>query len=191
MHRLWRACQPYEGTRVNRCTHRPAIRNRRAGLFAVDELWLKWMLQRKIWVSSMTYRIAIYLSLSFHLTFPNCQHTFICAIRMRKYAYFAVCSWKFLLFIFTEVTNNGRPMNASLSEDSVADTAISKKNSDGKSFPQPHIYAKYHLKSWKSLFKLRNKGEKLYQIFTTTNDALRFFVFHSDRLIPFVQISSI
>lgn len=30
-----------------------------------------------------------------------------------------------------EVTNNGRPMNPSLSEDSVADTAISKRNSDG------------------------------------------------------------
>ncbi|XP_055319189.1 potassium voltage-gated channel subfamily KQT member 4 isoform X1 [Sitodiplosis mosellana] len=29
-----------------------------------------------------------------------------------------------------EVTNNGRPMNPSLSEDSVADTAISKRNSD-------------------------------------------------------------
>ncbi|XP_059615844.1 potassium voltage-gated channel subfamily KQT member 4-like isoform X11 [Phlebotomus argentipes] len=29
-----------------------------------------------------------------------------------------------------EVTNNGRPMNASLSEDSVAETALSKKNSD-------------------------------------------------------------
>ncbi|CAD7077673.1 unnamed protein product, partial [Hermetia illucens] len=29
-----------------------------------------------------------------------------------------------------EVSNNGRPMNASLSEDSVAETAISKKNSD-------------------------------------------------------------
>lgn len=36
-------------------------------------------------------------------------------------------------FIPTEVTNNGRPMNASLSEDSVAETALSKKNSDGKS----------------------------------------------------------
>ncbi|XP_035790241.1 potassium voltage-gated channel subfamily KQT member 5-like isoform X18 [Anopheles albimanus] len=30
-----------------------------------------------------------------------------------------------------EVTNNGRPMNPSLSEDSVAETALSKKNSDG------------------------------------------------------------
>uniref|UniRef100_A0A182UII5 Uncharacterized protein n=1 Tax=Anopheles melas TaxID=34690 RepID=A0A182UII5_9DIPT len=29
-----------------------------------------------------------------------------------------------------EVTNNGRPMNPSLSEDSVAETALSKKNSD-------------------------------------------------------------
>lgn len=37
------------------------------------------------------------------------------------------------IFIPTEVTNNGRPMNASLSEDSVAETALSKKNSDGKS----------------------------------------------------------
>lgn len=35
---------------------------------------------------------------------------------------------------FTEVTNNGRPMNPSLSEDSVADTAISKRNSDGMNF---------------------------------------------------------
>lgn len=33
-----------------------------------------------------------------------------------------------------EVTNNGRPMNPSLSEDSVADTAISKRNSDGTIF---------------------------------------------------------
>lgn len=33
-----------------------------------------------------------------------------------------------------EVTNNGRPMNPSLSEDSVADTAISKRNSDGMFF---------------------------------------------------------
>lgn len=32
----------------------------------------------------------------------------------------------------SDVTNNGRPMNASLSEDSVADTAVAKKNSDGK-----------------------------------------------------------
>lgn len=32
----------------------------------------------------------------------------------------------------SEVANNGRPMNASLSEDSVAETALSKKNSDGK-----------------------------------------------------------
>lgn len=31
-----------------------------------------------------------------------------------------------------DVTNNGRPMNASLSEDSVAETALAKKNSDGK-----------------------------------------------------------
>lgn len=35
---------------------------------------------------------------------------------------------------FPEVTNNGRPMNPSLSEDSVADTAISKRNSDGMIF---------------------------------------------------------
>ncbi|XP_037903823.1 potassium voltage-gated channel subfamily KQT member 2 isoform X3 [Hermetia illucens] len=34
-----------------------------------------------------------------------------------------------------EVSNNGRPMNASLSEDSVAETAISKKNSDDPSQP--------------------------------------------------------
>lgn len=33
-----------------------------------------------------------------------------------------------------EVTNNGRPLNPSLSEDSVADTAISKRNSDGMFF---------------------------------------------------------
>lgn len=31
-----------------------------------------------------------------------------------------------------DVTNNGRPMNASLSEDSVAETALAKKNSDGE-----------------------------------------------------------
>lgn len=36
------------------------------------------------------------------------------------------------MFNSIEVTNNGRPMNASLSEDSVAETALSKKNSDGK-----------------------------------------------------------
>lgn len=30
------------------------------------------------------------------------------------------------------MTNNGRPMNPSLSEDSVAETALSKKNSDGE-----------------------------------------------------------
>lgn len=36
-------------------------------------------------------------------------------------------------FNFSDVTNNtGRPMNASLSEDSVADTTVAKKNSDGK-----------------------------------------------------------
>lgn len=33
---------------------------------------------------------------------------------------------------FAEVTHNGRP-NPSLSEDSVAETALAKKNSDGKS----------------------------------------------------------
>lgn len=38
------------------------------------------------------------------------------------------------LFVFAEVTNNGRPMNPSLSEDSVADTAISKRNSDGMNY---------------------------------------------------------
>ncbi|XP_062543351.1 uncharacterized protein LOC134210927 isoform X2 [Armigeres subalbatus] len=36
-----------------------------------------------------------------------------------------------------EVTNNGRPMNPSLSEDSVAETALSKKNSDGTKRIQP------------------------------------------------------
>lgn len=37
-----------------------------------------------------------------------------------------------IFYLFTaEVTNNGRQMNPSLSEDSVADTAISKRNSDG------------------------------------------------------------
>jgi glutaredoxin-related protein len=33
---------------------------------------------------------------------------------------------------FKDVTNNGKPMNPSLSEDSVAETALAKKNSDGK-----------------------------------------------------------
>lgn len=36
------------------------------------------------------------------------------------------------LFALTDVANNGKPMNASLSEDSVAETALAKKNSDGK-----------------------------------------------------------
>lgn len=35
-------------------------------------------------------------------------------------------------YIHTDVTNNGKPMNASLSEDSVAETALAKKNSDGE-----------------------------------------------------------
>lgn len=34
--------------------------------------------------------------------------------------------------LITDVTNNGKPMNASLSEDSVAETALAKKNSDGE-----------------------------------------------------------
>lgn len=41
---------------------------------------------------------------------------------------------RYFFYKFTEVTNNGRPMNPSLSEDSVADTAISKRNSDGMNF---------------------------------------------------------
>ena len=38
------------------------------------------------------------------------------------------------IFPLTDVANNGKPMpmNASLSEDSVAETALAKKNSDGK-----------------------------------------------------------
>ena len=37
------------------------------------------------------------------------------------------------IFALTDVANNGKqPMNASLSEDSVAETALAKKNSDGK-----------------------------------------------------------
>lgn len=43
-------------------------------------------------------------------------------------------SMRYLFIGFSEVTNNGRPMNPSLSEDSVADTAISKRNSDGMIF---------------------------------------------------------
>lgn len=38
----------------------------------------------------------------------------------------------YIFSTYIDVTNNGRPMNASLSEDSVAGTAIAKKNSDGE-----------------------------------------------------------
>lgn len=56
--------------------------------------------------------------------------------------------------LFSEVTNNGRPMNPSLSEDSVADTAISKRNSDGMIFFKlsfiSHILSKKS-KNWISI----------------------------------------
>ena len=43
-----------------------------------------------------------------------------------------LCNLIKTIFLTSDVTNNGRPMNASLSEDSVAETALAKKNSDGK-----------------------------------------------------------
>lgn len=58
-----------------------------------------------------------------------------------KYVYtyhFNICIYiTFFTSVCPEVSSNGRPMNASLSEDSVAETALSKKNSDGTCrFPQ-------------------------------------------------------
>lgn len=40
---------------------------------------------------------------------------------------------------FTEVTHNGRRMNPSRSEDSVAETTVAKKNSDGKFTVRPAV----------------------------------------------------
>lgn len=52
------------------------------------------------------------------------------------YSYFLSCWFfdgvKLNFSINSDVANNGKPMNASLSEDSVAETALAKKNSDGK-----------------------------------------------------------
>lgn len=58
-------------------------------------------------------------------------------ITLQRILVFIIKSLKNLLICkeadnIADVTNNGRPMNASLSEDSVAETALAKKNSDGE-----------------------------------------------------------
>lgn len=71
-----------------------------------------------------------FISLSLSLT--------VCSLTVSLFFRFSIIFFSNSIFSsFVEVTNNGRPMNASLSEDSVADTAISKRNSDGMLFLIP------------------------------------------------------
>lgn len=111
-HRSWRDFQQYEGTRVNRSIHRETLSQREANVDAainVLERQTKLIIQRRILV-------CIYKSTS--------------ALKASFLPQLIESNWYSILF--ADVTNNGRPMNASLSEDSVAETALAKKNSDGK-----------------------------------------------------------
>lgn len=110
-HRSWRDFQPFEGTRVNRFIHQETLNQLAVNVdvvINVRDRRTKLIIQRRILV---------------------CIHNLLQAMKISR-------SFEKLIEIQSllpaDVTNNGRPMNASLSEDSVAETALAKKNSDGK-----------------------------------------------------------
>jgi hypothetical protein len=113
-HHLWHDFQQFEGTRVSRFIRRETSSQQEANVDAainVLDRQTKLIIQRRILVCISKSPSS---SIEIFIFFPQ-----LLEINRNSIS-------------FADVTNNGRPMNASLSEDSVAETALAKKNSDGK-----------------------------------------------------------